>query len=74
MRHDAAFVARELGKSPTWVIRQARQGKIPHSRAGRDYFWDDEDLRAVREALRVRPESRPVTDPLRPIPSRRRTA
>lgn len=74
MRHDAAYVAREIGKTEQWVKREARAGKLPHSRAGRSYYWDDEDLRAVREALRVRPDQRPAVDPMRPIQSRRRTA
>jgi hypothetical protein len=74
MRHDAAYVARELGKTELWVKRQARAGKLPHSRAGQSYFWDDEDLRAVKESLRVRPSVAPASDPLRPIPSRSRRA
>lgn len=73
-RHDAAYVAREIGKTALWVTRQARSGRLPHSRAGRDYYWDDEDLRAVKESLRVRPEQRPAADPMRPIPSRRARA
>lgn len=70
MRHDADYVAREIGKTRAWVVRQARAGKLPHSRAGRTYFWDDADLAAVRESLRVRPTV--VANPLGPIPSRSR--
>jgi hypothetical protein len=74
MRHDAAYVAREIGKTTQWVKRQARAGNLPHSRAGRTYYWDDEDLRAAKDSLRVRPDQRPAVDPMRPIPSRRRAS
>lgn len=75
MRHDAAFVAREIGKSEKWVKAAARAREIPHSRAGRTYYWDDEDLRAVKEHLRFRPAApAPRRDPLAPVPSRPRRA
>lgn len=74
MRHEAAYVASQIGKTEQWVLRAARSNKIPYSRAGRSYFWDDEDLRALRESLRVRPGERAAADPMRPIPTRSRRA
>lgn len=69
-RHDMAYVAREIGKSQQWLRRNVR--RLPHSKAGQTYFWDDADLAALREYLRVRPDTSPAGDGLRPVPSRRR--
>jgi transcriptional regulator with XRE-family HTH domain len=30
-RHNAAYVAHEIGKTEQWVTRQARTGRLPHS-------------------------------------------
>lgn len=71
--YTAAQVADKIGKTENWVKRNARH--LPHSRAGQTYYWDDEDLRALREALRVRPASPAADDAsLRPIAAGRRSA
>lgn len=72
MRHDVAYVAKEIGKTENWLRRNAP--RLPHSRAGRTYFWDDADLAALREALRVRPARSVGADPMRPVPARRRAS
>lgn len=69
MNHDAAYVARQIGKTETWLKRHARS--LPHSRAGKTYFWTDEDLRDLFNALRHRPETDADDGELRPLGSRR---
>ena len=66
-RYDARQVADKLGKSENWVKRNAH--RLPHSRAGKTYFWTDEDLRALFAFLSHRPTQE--TDGLRPLTGRR---
>jgi hypothetical protein len=67
IRHDAAAVARQIGKTENWVRRNAHA--LPHSRAGKTYFWTQADLDDLIAALRVRPAS--TDDELRPFTGRR---
>ncbi len=69
--HDAAYVARQIGKTSNWVRRNA--ARLPHSKAGKSYFWTDEDVAAVLRSLQHRPDPAP-TGEVRPIPSRRRAS
>lgn len=64
MRRDAKYVANEIGKSENWVKRHARE--LPHHRAGQTYYWTDDDIRALHDQLRVRPEA-PQDGALRPV-------
>lgn len=68
-RHDAAYVAHQIGKTENWLKRHAQS--LPHSRAGKTYFWTDEDLRDLFNALRQRPDSVNEDGELRPVGSRR---
>ena len=70
-RYSRAEVAREIGKTENWVQRNARY--YPHTRAGRTITWDDVDLQALKDALRVRP-GRDMSDEFRPLPAGRRRA
>lgn len=71
--YSAVQVADKIGKTPNWVRRNAH--RLPHSKAGRTYYWDDEDLRALREFLRCRPGQAASSDAsLRPLAPGRRTA
>jgi hypothetical protein len=54
-RHDAATVAREIGKTENWVKRNAR--RYPHHRAGITYFWTDEDIVAMLKQMEHRPDA-----------------
>lgn len=69
MNHDAEYVARQIGKTPNWLKRNAP--RLPHSRAGKTYFWTDEDIRDLFAALRVRPDAEADDGALRPVGSRR---
>ena len=67
IRHDAAAVARQIGKTENWVKRNAHA--LPHSRAGKSYFWTQADLDDLILALRVRPAA--DDGELRPLSGRR---
>jgi hypothetical protein len=70
MNRNAGYVAREIGKTENWVKRNAN--RYPHHRAGKSYFWTDDDIADMLTAMRVRPDA-PADDggALRPITGRR---
>lgn len=71
-RHDAAAVAKAIGKTPNWVRRNAH--RLPHSRAGQTYFWTDDDLRDLLEFLKVRPVAAAPSRGPQPITGTRRAS
>jgi hypothetical protein len=68
--HTPEVVAEIIGKTPSWVKRNAQ--RLPHTKLGRTYTWTDEDIEAILEAARYRPgdESDDDGDDLRPITGR----
>ncbi len=70
---DCAAVARQIGKTERWVRRHAHA--LPHHRYGRTYVFDAEDVAAIKELHKKRPDARDVEGQLRPINyGRRRSA
>lgn len=67
---DCAAVARHIGKTERWVRRNARD--LPHHRYGRTYVFDAEDLAAIKELHKKRPDAQDVEGQLRPITYGRR--
>jgi hypothetical protein len=68
--HGAAHVAAVIGKTENWVKRNAP--RLPHHRAGKTYFWTDEDIVAILAALQYRPEI--PQSGYKPLPHSRRRA
>lgn len=66
--HDAAHVARVIGKTPNWVRRHAAE--LPHHRYGKTYGWTDEDIAEIVRMHAHRP-SGVAGDELRPITGQR---
>ena len=54
---DAKAAARLLGVPPTWLLAQARAGRIPHHRLGHYVRFSAEDLREWLDTNRIRAES-----------------
>jgi hypothetical protein len=69
--HPAEVVAEIIGKTPSWVKRNAQ--RLPHTKLGRTYTWTDEDIEAILEAARYRPAQPDDegSDELRPLNGRR---
>lgn len=66
---DCAALARRIGKTEHWVRRNARH--LPHHRYGRSYRFDAEDVAAIKDMHRKRPEAQATGEQLRPIGHRR---
>lgn len=56
---DAAEAARLLAVPKTWVLAQARAGRIPHVRLGRYVRFEASELRHWRASRRRGPGTRP---------------
>lgn len=69
MNRNAAYVAHQIGKTENWVKRNA--ARYPHHRAGKSYFWTDDDITDMLAAMRVRPAAIDDDGALRPITGRR---
>lgn len=67
--YDAAEAGEIIGQSGNWMKTQARAGKIPFTRVGRQMRWTPAHLAAILAAGEQRP--RPV---LAPHPPARRKA
>jgi hypothetical protein len=66
-RSAAARQDRALGEAE-------RPPRLPHSRAGKSYFWTDADIEALLESMKVRPHTPAAdTDELRPLSRRQRS-
>jgi excisionase family DNA binding protein len=61
---DAKAAAQLLGVPHTWLLAQARAGRIPHHRLGHYVRFSAEDLRAWLVDNRVEPD--PLADRRRP--------
>ncbi|HLI33273.1 MAG TPA: helix-turn-helix domain-containing protein [Solirubrobacteraceae bacterium] len=55
---DARAASRILGVPHTWLLAQARAGKIPHHRLGHYVRFSPEDLRRWLEETRIEPNRR----------------
>ena len=64
---DARTAARLLGVPPTWLLAQARAGKVPHHRLGHYVRFSAEDLKQWLIENRVEPD--PLADRRRRTPS-----
>ncbi len=61
---DAKAAGRLLGVPHTWLLAQARAGRIPHHRLGHYVRFDAEDLRHWLDQTRSGPQlDRPERDP-----------
>lgn len=70
MNHDAAYVARQIGKTENWVKRNAP--RLPHHKFGRTYTFTDDDITAILDTGKYRPSQRSSDpDALTPITGRR---
>jgi hypothetical protein len=67
--HGAAHVANVIGKTENWVKRNAP--RLPHHRAGKTYFWTDEDLADLLAQLRQRPNEPRTPGSPKPFTGRR---
>lgn len=65
---DAATAGESIGRSANWMKTQARAGKIPYTRIGREMRWTPQQLAEIIRAGDRRP--RPVL--VARTPSRRR--
>lgn len=70
-RWSHAEVGALIGRSAKWVREHAHE--YQHHRIGASRVFFDEDVTALLEATRVRPDTHEADDELRPIPSGRRT-
>lgn len=66
---NAAYVAQQIGKTEHWVKRN--QARLPHHRAGKTYYWTDEDIADILTAQRVRPEGERTPGSPKPFTGRR---
>ncbi len=66
---DASYVARRVHKTTNWVKRNA--SRYPHHRSGKTYFWTDDDIAAMLQAMQVRPDAKDEPSQLRPLAGRR---
>lgn len=57
---DARAASRMLGVPHTWLLAQARAGKIPHHRLGHYVRFSPEDLARWLEENRIEPNRRAV--------------
>lgn len=59
---DAHAAGERLGVPHTWLLREARAGRIPHRRLGRYVRWSVEDLDWIVESMAAGPRagSRPA--------------
>jgi excisionase family DNA binding protein len=62
---DARAAGRLLGVPHTWLLAQARAGRVPHHRLGHYVRFNPEDLQAWLRETRIAPPSAP---PGRPRP------
>ena len=53
---DARAAAELLSVPASWMLAQARAGKVPHVRLGRYVRFDEADLRAYLETRKRGPE------------------
>jgi len=53
---DAKAASRLLGVPHTWLLAQARAGRIPHNRLGHYVRFDREELREWLRETRTRPD------------------
>jgi excisionase family DNA binding protein len=54
---DAKGASLLLGVPDTWLLAQAREGRIPHHRLGHYVRFDPDDLRAWLTQTRIEPRS-----------------
>jgi excisionase family DNA binding protein len=54
---DAKAASKLLGVPHTWLLAQARAGRIPHHRLGHYVRFDSEDLRAWLTDTKIMPTS-----------------
>jgi excisionase family DNA binding protein len=62
---DAKAAAQLLGVPHTWLLAQARAGRIPHHRLGHYVRFDPDDLREWLSANRITPGPTPLPQRLR---------
>jgi excisionase family DNA binding protein len=55
---DAKAASTMLGVPPTWLLAQAREGRIPHHRLGHYVRFNPDDLREWLQETRSMPRSR----------------
>jgi hypothetical protein len=67
--YGAAQAGEIIGQTACWMKTQARAGKIPHTRVGRQMRWTPQHLSEILRAGEQRPK--PV---LAPVPARRQPA
>ena len=55
---DAKAASQILGVPPTWLLSQARAGRIPHHRLGHYVRFNPDDLSRWLEENRIEPDGR----------------
>jgi excisionase family DNA binding protein len=61
---DAKAASELLGVPPSWLLAQARVGRVPHNRLGHYVRFSAEDLREWLSENRIAPDSiRSAVDP-----------
>ena len=68
--YDAEQAGKIIGQTPNWMKTQARAGKIPFTRVGRQMRWTPEHLDAILRAGEQKPRLALAPHP----PVRRRAA
>lgn len=71
-RHGPEHVAQAVGKTVNWVKRNA--ARYPHHKAGRTYFWTDDDVADILRAMEGGRSRTSEDGSLRPITGQRRSA
>jgi excisionase family DNA binding protein len=52
---DAKAASRLLGVPPSWLLAQARAGKVPHHRLGHYVRFSEDDLARWLELTKIQP-------------------